>query len=253
MFAIRFIYDLAGVPKPKDDELEDEIERLFYLKTAEVPNYLVNTEGRDALANLDSEILNSWLVKKFTTAFILLLIDQPDNKYASRQELAKMERYNATVVDKFFRSRFLERYAKRRVRETYFADSDIATLDHSVKDLKRTLTFISEHLEHNSSEHMTLLGTDPYTTADVSLYCFLKRIMIGKYRDLGLGYHLKLCDPLIRFMRRYATKNIGVIDVSAGDPLASRESNSSLVSDLVKPAIVGVGFILFYLWRRRGL
>lgn len=249
MFAIRFIYDLAGVPKPKEEELDEEIDRLFYLKTAESPNYLVNPENCDALANLDSDILNLWLTKKFKTAFILMLIHHNDNKYISRQELAKMDRYQ-TLVDMFLRSLFLENHAMKRVRETYFANPDIPTMEHSIIDLKRTLTFISEHLENNSSEFNTLLGTDTYTTADVTFYCFLKRIFVGKYKNFGLQSHVKLCDPLIRFMRRYANKNIGVIDVSGGDPLANKDQESSLVADLMKPAIIGGGIILFYLWRR---
>lgn len=250
MLASRFIYDLTGLPKPKDEELDEEIDRLLYIKTAETPNYLVSPDSRDQVATLDSEIVSLWLTKKFKTTLILLLLNHGDNKYLARQELAKMERYN-TLADKYLRARFVESHAMKRVREAYFADIDIPTLQHAITDLKRTLTFISEHLERNSSEFTTLLGTDAFTAADVTFYNFLKRIFVGKYKDFGLESHVKLCDPLIKFMRRYASKNIHVIDVSYGDPLSNQSEDSSLLVDIIKPATIGVGFILFYLWCRK--
>lgn len=250
MLVSRFIYDLACVQKPTEDELTEEIEQLLFIRTAEQPTYLVAQENRDQLSNMDSDILSNWLDKKFKSAFVLLLLDHGDNYQGAKVELCLMERYN-TLVDKFLRPRFVKKLAMERVRELYFADSNVPDLKKTITNIKRALTFLSEHLEHKSREHTTLLGTEAYTQADVTLYNYLKRICVGKYKDFGLKSHVRLCEPLIRFMRRYAQKNPHVTDISSGDPLASDNNESSLVADVVKPATVAVGFIIFYLWCRR--
>lgn len=251
MLASRFIYDLTGQPRPSDTELDEEIDRLLYIKTTEQPDYLTVQESRDQLANLDSEILSLWLTKKFKTALMLLLVENNNNYFQAKAELFKMERYNNSLVDRFLRASFLHRHAMKRVKEIYFADEQIPSLEHTITDLKRALTFLSQHLEQESPEYCTLLNTDRFNLADVTLYNFLKRLVTGKYKDLGLESHVKLCAPLVRFMRRYASKNTHIIDISSGDPLADDKRESSLLADVVIPATVGVGAIMFYLWCRR--
>jgi hypothetical protein len=243
----RFIYDLAGLPKPTDDELDEEIDRLLYIETAEEPNYLVDPNSQDALAAMDAEILSLWFVKKFKPVLMMLLLQCQDNYQKSKEELCKMKRYDS-FWSRRLRAGFVQIHSVKRVREFFFANASIPTLEHATADIKRLLTLIAEHLDRQ--EDLTLFNTDRYTVADVRLYNFLKRIVIGKYRNDGLASHLRLCDPLVRFMRRYARKNTNIIDISSGDPLASNDNEPSLVADLVKSASVGLGFIFLFLYLR---
>ena len=250
MLASRFIYDLAGLPRPEVEHLDEEIDRLLYILTAEEPDYMVPPETRDQLANLDSEILSLWLTKKFKTALILLILGERDNYVISKRELLEMERFKINWVNRFLRPSFLQKRALEQVDEVYFADTEVPSLQHATTDLKRTLTFISNHLQTESPEYKTLLNTERYTFADKTFYSFLKRIVVGNFKNFGLSAHVKLCSPLINFMKRYAEKNARIIDVSGGDPLASPEE-SSLIGDAVKPAVVCLAVIIFFLWSRR--
>lgn len=250
MFVQKFIYDLASLPKPRDNDVDEEIDRLLYIRTAEIPNYLVPTDGRDQLANLDSEILSLWLAKKFKPFLINLLLCSNENNVMAKQELKQMDQYK-TLVDKYLRPSFAERRATKLLEEFFFADSDVPSLQHSITDIKRLLNLLSEHLRTNSPDTMTLFNTDAYTNADITLYNFLKRLVVGNYKNFGLAQHIRLSEPLVKFMRRYATKNLHIIDVSQADPLASSDQEPSLIADIVKPATIGLGLILFYIWSRR--
>lgn len=248
MLANKFIYDLFGRPKPTEIELQEETDRLLMLRTTEEPNFLVKQEDQDQSTNFDIEVIGRWIEKKFRPALLLLLLVNTDNYPRACDELSKMERY-VTIIDRLIRPKFVYYQALQRTREILFAHESLPELSRIINDLRRTLTFLSEHL--NNTSNLTLMDTVAYTHADVLLYRYLKRIMVGKYIDLGLRNHVKLCDPLIRFMHRFATKNTNVIDVSLSDPLANKQPEVSLVADIVKPATVAAGFILFYLWRRR--
>lgn len=248
LVASRFIYDLASLPRPTDEELDDEIDRLLYISTAEQPNYLVDAESRDQLQALDSEILAAWLNRKFKPVLMMLLLERPDNYQRSKGELCKMKRYD-TWVNKFLRPSFVRRHATKRIREFYFANTTLPSWRHATQDLKRLLTHISNHLA--ATKWGTLLDTDRYTSADVRLYSFLKRIVLGKYHNDGLASHVRLCDPLVNFMRRYAEKNSNIIDISRGDPLAGAKRESSLAADIVRSATIGFGFVLFFMYFRR--
>lgn len=244
----RFIYDLASLPRPTEEELEDEIDRLLYINTAEQPNYLVDVETRDQLSNLDSEILATWLDKKFKPVLLRLLFECQDNYHRSKEELCKMKRYD-TWVNKFLRPSFVKRHASKRIREFYFANTTVPSMEHAILDLKRMLTLLSNHLFENDGE--SLLNTDRYTSADVRLYSYLKRLVVGKYHNDGLTNHVRLCEPLVKFMRRYAQKNSNIIDISMRDPLAKDNEETSLLTDIVRTATVGLGFMLLFLYLRR--
>lgn len=248
MLANKFIYDLFGRPKPTETQLQEEIDRLLLLKTAEEPNFLVKPEDQDQLTNFDAEIVGRWIEKKFRPPLLLLLLVNADNYPRACEELSKMERYE-TIVDRMIRPKFVYYEASQRAREMLFVYESLPELPRILNDLRRTLTFLSEHL--NNTKNVTLMDTEAYTPADILLYRYLKRIMVGKYIDFGLRNHVKLCDPLIKFMHRFATKNRNVIDVSFGDPLANNQPEESLIADIVKPATVAAGFILFYLWSKR--
>lgn len=244
----RFIYDLAGLPKPTEEELNDEIDRLLYMTTAEQPNYIADPDTLDPIVKLDSEILVAWLNKKFKPVLLMLILERQDNYQKSKEELCKMSRYD-TLVNKFIRPGFLKRHAMKQIRDFYFANNDRPSIKHAVLDLKRLLTRLSEHLD--KQESITLLNTDRYTNADIQLYNYLKRIVLGEYRNDSLTSHVRLCDPLVKFMRRYANKNPEIIDISSEDPLARKNQEPSLLTDIVKSATVGLGFILFFLFIRK--
>lgn len=248
MLVNKFIYDLFGRPKPTEAELEEEIDRLLYVRTTEEPNFLVRPEELDSAAHFDQDIVDRWIQKKFRPAFLLLYLLNSDNYWRARGELGKMQRYE-TIVDKIIRPKFVHYQASQRLRETLFMYDKVPELPRIINDLRRTLTFLSEHLK--STKNTTLMDTIAYTNADITLYRYLKRIMIGKYNVYGLKNHIKLCDPLILFMQRFATKNTNIIDVSAGDPLLDEDTKESLLADMVKPAAVALGFILFHLWCTR--
>lgn len=248
MLANKFIYDLFGRPKPTEAELEEEIDRLLLVKTTEEPNFLVESVELDPAAHFDLDIIGRWIQKKFRPALMLLYLVHPDNYHLACDELGKMQRYE-TIIDRMIRPKFVYYQASHRLRETLFIYDKLPELPRVLNDLRRTLTFLSEHIKN--TKNVTLMDTPAYTSADIILYRYLKRIMVGKYSDYGLRNHIKLCDPLIKFMQRYAAKNKNVIDVSAGDPLANEIEEESLLADMVKPTTVAVGFILFYLWCTR--
>lgn len=247
IFLSKFIYDLSGRPKPTDQECDDEIDRLLYIKSAEQPDYLVDYDARDQLNNLDSEVLCSWLHRRFQPALILLLLEFENNYQLAKNELCKMERYQ-TIIDKFFRANFVYLHAMKRVRELCFDNQQSLDFEKSIAGLKKALVFLSDHLERSSPNQGTLLGTEAYAPADIVLYNYLKRLVCGKYKDNGLKNHIRLSDPLKRFMSRYASKNRYVLDVSAGDPLEDSTEQQNLPSDLIKPAIFATGLMLFFLW-----
>lgn len=247
MLLEKFIYDLSGRPEPAKEEIDDDIDRLLLVKGAEEPNYLAKLDERDQL-NLDSEVAAEWIRKKFEPALIVLLFESGNNKNVVKSELAKM--YSTkSFVERWFRFSFVERQSWQRVRELCFDSPQQRKITDIVNRLKKTLTFLSNHLEQ-SEPNYTLLGTDAYTPADVILYSYLKRIVIGNFDDLGLKRHLKLCEPLRKFMHRFAAKNVYVIDISNEDPLASDSNQNSLMTDLTKPALVALGFVILFVWRK---
>lgn len=250
MFLTKFVYDLTGRPEPTIDELNEEIDRLLLKKSAEIPTHLVAPDQMDQVSAIDSEAISFWIKRKFEPVLILLLLGSEDNYQQARRELRKMDRYNNHVTEKYFRCNFVERQAMQRVRELCFDDHEEPNPKRLVEELRRTLTFLSKHFESGRQDLPTLQETDLYTSSDVTLYNYLKRILVGNYKDLGLRSHVKLCDPLISFIRNFAAKNIHVINVANEDPIASNEDEPSLLADLTKPAIFAVGFIVFYLWRR---
>lgn len=243
----KFIYDLYHHPEPKEEELDDEIDRLLLTKSVEEPNYLAKDQ-QDALSLLDSQVISFWLRRKFEPALVLMLLDSDDNYRLAKSELVLMERYR-THVEKWFRANFVARHAFRRIRELCFDDTDSLKLPKLIVNVKKTLTFLSNHLESNHPQTLTLQGTDAYTSADIALYNYLKRIVVGKYKDSGLKTHVRLCDPLVKFMSRFAAKNTHVIDVSVDDPLNDDCEKSSLLRDITKPAVVALGVMFFFLWR----
>lgn len=247
MFPVKLIYDLTSHPTPKNDELDEEIDRLLYLKTAEEPNHLEPAKGRDPNFALDSEVVRKWLRRRFEPALLSLLLGH-DNYQVTKGELVKMDSYK-NFVEYLFRAIFLEKHAKNRVNGLCFDDLDQMNTPQSVVRLKKTLTFLANHLEHNSSAKLTLFGTDAYTTADIALYCYLKRTIVGRHNDFGLKSHVRLSDALIKFMQRYASKNTHVIDITTRDPSEDDIEESSLLADITKPAVIVAGVIMFYLWR----
>lgn len=248
MFLTKFLYDLTGHLEPTNEELDDEIDRLLLKKSAEVPSYLVPQDQIDPVSAIDSEAISFWIKRRFEPILILLLTSE-DNYQQARRELCKMDKYK-DYVERFLRCYFVEKQALQRVRELCFDDVDELDLKRLVEELRRTLTFLSNHLELEDKNPPTLLGTDMYTASDVTLYNYLKRIVVGKYKDLGLKSHIRLCNPLIKFMHQFASKNIHVIDVANEDPIANPEEETSILADITKPAIIVVGFIVFFLWRR---
>lgn len=247
MFPVKLIYDLTSRPTPRNDELDEEIDRLLYLKTAEEPNHLEPAKGRDANAALDSEVVTQWIRRRFEPALLLLLLGS-DNYHKAKAELTKMERYK-NFVDNLFRTIFLEKHSKRRIEGLCFDDLEQVNVSRATVKLKKTLTFLAEHLQHNSSDKLTLFGTDAYTQADIVLYSYLKRILVGKHIDSGLKSHVRLSEALIRFMQRYASKNTRVIDITSRDPSEDDTEENSLLADMTKPAVVAASIIMFYLWR----
>ena len=77
----------------------------------------------------------------------------------------------------------------------------------------------------------------------------MKRALVGKFHDSGLRAHIRLCEPIVRFMKRFSQKNTYVLDVTVDDPLAGREE-TNLLTDLTKPTMIMVAVVLFYLWRK---
>lgn len=252
MLATKFVYDLLGRPAPKDEELEDEIERLLYLRGVGEPNHIESfdeTSNRDhhldtAPSKLDAEVFKEWIKRRFEPALILLLLDSEDNYYYAKSELVKMKGYE-TQVDKLLRVNFTRRHAIQRIREMCFDDPVNLKVPQVVDRLKRTLTFLSRHLEQRSPANLTLLNTNAYTVADVTLYSYLKRIVVGRYRDFGLKSHVKLCDTLLAFMQEFRRKNPRVGSIPDDGP-----EKPSLVSDIAKPAVVAAIVVMFYLWRK---
>lgn len=236
MFITKFIYNLIGQPLPSSDELDEEIDRLLYIKNIEVPTYV------ETSSSIDPEVISMWITRMFEPALILLLLNSEDNERRVKSELLQMKYYKS-LVDKFMRANFVKKHALQRVREMCFDDSSNPKLLDVINKLKRTLTFLSNHLENN----ITLQNTDKYTTADITLYYYLKRILMGRYNDYGLKTHVNLCQPLMRFIARFASKNKQVVDISQNQNTDLDEP--SLIQDVTKPAIVAMIFVLFYLWR----
>jgi len=241
----------VGRERPRAEDLDEEIERLLYIRTAEQPDHVVKSEELDPLINLDSDILTIWFMKKFKPALIQRLICSKENYYLAKRELFQMPNYQA-LVERFLRAGFLEKRAAKMVQEFHFASIEVPSLEHVSDDLKKLLTMISEHLKENSSQNLSLLNTDAYTPADVTLYNFLKRIIVGKYKDeQKLGLHVRLLEPLMEYMHRYAQKNTHIIDISRGDPMADTNEEPNLMADIVKSATIGFGVILFFIWAHR--
>lgn len=248
MLAIKFVYDLLGRSAPNPDDLEEEIDRLLYLKGVGEPSHLESldeTSSRGHPTNLDAEVFRYWIMRRFEPALILLLLDSETNNYHYvKSELAKMKGYN-NLVDRFLRVNFAKRHAMQRIKEICFDDTENLKIPQVIDKLKRTLTFLSKHLEQNSPSNLTLLNTNAYTVADLTLYSYLKRILVGRYKDFGLKTHVKLCEPLVAFMQRYLSKNPRTEKIGEDEP-----ESPSLVSDMAKPGIVAAIFVLFFLWRR---
>lgn len=247
MFPVKLIYDLASRPTPKPHELDDEIDRLLYLKSADEPTFLETPEESKASV-LDIEVATQWMRRRFEPALLLLLLG-PDNYYTSKKELAEMEQYQ-NVVDKLFRAIFLEKHAKRRIDGLCFDDLEQVSTSRAIVKLKKTLAYLAGHLEKAEKEpETTLLGTKAYTQADIALYNYLKRIFVGKYSDSGLKSHLKNSETLIEFMKGYTRRNKRIIDVLSRDPFDDNSDNGNLLADMVKPAVIAVSIFMFYLWR----
>lgn len=247
MFLSKFIYDLLGHPKPDASQLNDDIDRLLFLQGVETPDYLYKLDERDS-KGLDSEVLSHWIRRRFEPALLLLLLTSEDNHHLVKSELIKMESFQ-NRVDRFFRYDFVHNHATQRVKELCSDNINYLKINVAILRLKKTITFLAKHIEHNGP-NLTLLGTDTYTPADVILYNYLKRILVGKYKDMGLKSHVRLCDSIIKFMSRYAKKNRYVIDVSSEDPLANPKEENTLIADMAKPVVIALSVILFYVWRR---
>lgn len=246
MLVTKFIYDLRRVPEPSNEELDEEIDRLLKVKTVEQVTYKVSPQEQDRSSQLDSEVIQLWIQRRFEPALILWMFDTENNNYSrANEELGQMEKYN-TYLDKVFRINFLERRAMQRIRELCFDDIHNLDLPRVILRLKRLLTFLSKHLEEKYPDRLTLQGFDAYTSADEFLYKYLKRILFGKYKDQGLRTHVKLCDPLTRFMGRLEKKNPYV---QAGDPAENEDEESSLIKDSAPWSVISIGLILFFLWR----
>lgn len=247
MFVSKFIYELTGHPEPSDKELDDDIERLLYIRGIETPNHIQKIDERDLLYS-DSEIFCHWIKRRFEPALILILLQSDDNVSYSRSELKKMESHK-TYVEKLFRHNFVKKRAHERANELCFDNHANLTLNNAILRLKKTITLLAKTLDQNKSTY-TLLGTNAYTSADITLYNYLKRILVGKFKDMGLKTHVQQCDPIKQFMHLYATRNTHVIDISREDPLAKASEENSLVADMTRPAMIVMGVIIFYLWRR---
>lgn len=247
MFASKFIYELTGHPEPSDKELDEDIERLMFIKSIETPNYVQKLDERD-IVHSDSEILCHWIRRRFEPALILLLLQSDDNLQYSRSELRKMESHK-THVERFFRHNFVRKRAIDRANKLCFDNCSNLTLNNAIIRLKKTITSLAKTLEQNKSTY-TLLGTEAYTPADIILYNYLKRICVGKFKDMGLKTHVQQCDPIKQFMHLYATRNTHVIDISREDPLAKSAEESSLVADMTKPIMIAMSVVIFYMWRR---
>lgn len=247
MFLSKFIYDLTSHPKPTDEELDEDIDRLLFLKGVECPDKLYLGDERDSI-NMDSEVFKTWIQRRFEPALILLILDHDSNYHMAVSELTKMSTFR-TIVEKFCRCDFVKRRAIQRLTELCFDNPKHLKMPDVVSRLKKTLTLLSNHLE-DKGQNRTLFGTETYTPADIMLYNYLKRIVVGKYKDFGLRNHVKLCDPIKQFMHLYATRNTGIIDVSNEDPLAEPDKETSLLVDMTKPAIIALLFIGFFVWNR---
>lgn len=247
MLAIKFIYDLLGRPAPRNEELEDEIERLLYLKGVGEPSLVESfdeTTSQLGHSKLDAEVFTDWIKRRFEPALILVLLDTEDNYQYAKSELAKMKGFEGQV-DRVLRASFTRRHAIQRIREMCFDDPANLKIPQVIDRLKRTLTFLSKHLEQRSPINLTLLDTNAYTVADITLYSYLKRIIVGRYRDFGLKSHVKLCDTLIAFMEQFRKRNPRLGDIPDDDP-----EKPSLVADIAKPAVVAAIFVIFYIWRK---
>jgi len=246
MFATRFLYHLTGAPEPDENDLDDEIDRLLCVKGVETPTYLFTDDNQTK--QIDSEVLSLWIKRRFEPALLLLLFEHEDNYRTAKSELSKMEKFQSGI-NSWFRAKFVKKRAMQRVREMCFDDG--LNLPQAVVKVKKTLTFLAHHLERNSPNKLTLLDTEGYTSADINLYNYLKRVVIGGYKDSGLRSHIRLCELLVQFMSRFATRNTYVLNVSAGDSLSDDVPQDSLLSDIVRPAMVALGFFIFYQWRCR--
>lgn len=250
MHLAKFIYDLSGKPSPKANELDDELDYLLLQKGLGEPSCLHEFDDRnvsDQIEKLDCEVITHWIHRKFKPALLLLLIESDENVSFVKEELSRL-RGRQNFIDKFFRFVFIERHAKQRLRELCFEGSCKFDLMHEVKNLQRTLTFISSHFQLISPSNITLKDTEKYTLADITLFNYLRRILLGEFQTHGLRSHIKNCDPLLQFMLRYKSKNPHVV---YEDPFEDEEKKKSLMADLTKPAIVAAGVIIFFLWRRR--
>lgn len=244
-FVSKFLYDLFGLPEPNTRDLDNEIDRLFFAKgNVGEPTFLNEWDERDLLGPLDAEVIANWLTRKFEPAFVMILIDSDDNYYKTKVELSKMKT-TKSFIDKLLRHIYVNRRAHQRIAELCF-DQDFRniTMDRSILRLKRTLTFLSRHLESDNN-NLTLQNTEAYTVADITLYNYLKRIIVGRHKDFGLRSHIKLCDSLLKFMTRYEIKNPHVEPARE----STAEEETTLVQELTKPAIVAFGVVLFFLWR----
>lgn len=252
MFFSKFIYDLLGHTEPSNDELDEDIDRLLFLKGVESPNYLYeSTEQSRDLTSLDANVIESWIKRRFEPPLVLLLLEHENNQYMARTELGKMYTQK-TWVERYYRYDFVRRRANQRIKEICFDNPNNLKLTLVVERLQKTLDVLSKHLEDNDT-NLTLLGTDTYTSADITLYNYLKRIVVGRYKDFGLRTHVRLSEPLRQFMRRYAKKNTCIIDISTMDPLADPYDQSSLLADLTRPAMVALIAIGFFIWRRENM
>lgn len=250
-FMSKFLYDLFGVPEPSIKDLDNEIDRLFFIKgNVGEPTFLIEWVERDILGPLDAEVIANWLTRKFEPALVMMFIDSEDNYHKTKSELSKMGT-SRSFIDKILKHIYINRRAHQRIAELCFdQDYKNINLDNAIIKLKRTLTFLSKHLEQNYStdssiNNLTLQNTEAYTVADITLYNYLKRIIVGRYKDFGLRSHIKLCDSLVKFMTRYERKNPHIEPARE----SSVEEETTLIQELSKPAIVAFGVILFFLWR----
>lgn len=247
MVFTKFIYDLSGKPEPSISELDYELDRLFFIKgNIGEPNFLVDwDDDRDQIGPIDSEVITSWLTRKFEPTLVLMLLDSQQNYDRVKKELSLMGKYQ-TLLDKYLRASYIESRSKQRIKELLF-DGNVNNLNlsKSIIELKKTLTLLSKYFETESPEHLTLLKTEAYSQADIILYNYLKRIIVGKYKDYGLRSHIKLCDHLVEFMKRYERKNVHIEPARESD----KTEEPSLITDLAIPAAIGFAAILFFSWR----
>lgn len=244
----KFVYDLTSKNNPKPEELDKELDHLLLRSGPAEATYVHEYDYRnpsDQIDKLDSEIISNWLRFRLEPAMLILTVKSDENIQVTKGELSTLPEYRS-LVDRMFRFKFLENHATNKIRELI---SDVVSQFESqveIKKTERTLTFLSNHLQN--CHNLTLLNTEKYTSADLALINYLRRILTGKYNTFGLRIHVKNCDPLMNFMKRFKSKNPYVV---IEDPASDEPESRNLLGDLTAPAIFALGSVLFFLWRLR--